>query len=175
MAKPTEAGPVAAGGDEGSLDPAAPYAEAMRRLIAARWGALWRAVPAALTGEDIEGVHDVRVASRRLRAAMDVAADCFPRRWYKPLHRAAKEITGALGEVRDRDVQLAFLAKERERVPSAERPGLDRLIARLTTERDAARAAMERYLGGLEATGLPRETVRRFGPAATADLEEDGR
>ena len=37
------------------------------------------AVPVAIEGVDPEGVHDVRVASRRLRAAMDVAASAFPR------------------------------------------------------------------------------------------------
>ena len=73
------------------------------------------AIPIALAGTDIEGVHDVRVASRRLRAAMDIAAPAFPGKWYKPLHRTAKEITGALGEVRDRDVLLEALRADRAR------------------------------------------------------------
>ena len=49
------------------------YRDAMRGLIAQRFGAVWKAAPVALAGDDIAGVHDVRVASRRLRAAMDIA------------------------------------------------------------------------------------------------------
>lgn len=151
---------------EADLDPRQDYRSAMRTLIAARWGAVWRAVPVARAGEDPEGVHDVRVASRRLRAAMDVAVDAFPAAWYRPLHRVAKEITGALGEVRDRDVLLAFLEDERAGAPSVERAGIDRLVARVTRERDAARAEMVAFLAGLDERGVAAEAARRFGPAA---------
>ncbi len=151
---------------EHPLDPDQSYQSAMRELIARRWAAVWSAVPVALAGEDIEGVHDVRVASRRLRAAMDVAVECFPARWYAPLHHAAKEITGALGEVRDRDVMIEYLTKDRAKAGLAEHPGIDRLIARMERERVAARAGMEAYLHALLAGGIPHQAVRRFGPAA---------
>ena len=156
---------------EPDLDPAQTYRSAMRELIAQRWGEVWRAVPVALAGEDIEGVHDVRVASRRLRAAMDVAVDCFPASWYRPLHRAAKEITGALGAVRDRDVLLEFLAAEHLKAPAEEWPGLDRLLARVERERAVARAEMETFFADLLARGVPRGAARRFGPAAAPPAE----
>ena len=57
------------------------FRDAMRTLIGERWEAVWAAIPAAIDGEDIEGVHAVRVASRRLRAAMDTGAPCFPPKW----------------------------------------------------------------------------------------------
>ena len=148
---------------EPRLDPDQAYCSAMRHLIAHRWDEVWRSVPVALAGEDIEGVHDVRVASRRLRAAMDVAAACFPASWYRPLHKAAKAITAALAEVRDRDVLLEALAADRAAAPSAERPGLDRLIARVDRERVAARTEMERFLADLIECGVPEEAARRFG------------
>lgn len=143
------------------------YRAAMRALIAARWRAVWEAIPIAVEGSDPEGVHNVRVASRRLRAAMDVAVEAFPAVWYKPLHRIAKEITGELGEVRDRDVMLEYLQKERAAAPEAEWAGIDRLIARLTSEREAARAEMVAYLADLEARGIVDETVTRFGQDAS--------
>lgn len=142
------------------------YRDAMIGLIGERWGEVWKAMPVALLGEDPEGVHDVRVASRRLRAAMDVAVDCFPKSWYRPLHRTAKEITSALGEVRDRDVLLEALVKERAGAPPPERPGIDRLIHRIERERVAARVEMEVFLTELLASDVPREVVARFGPAA---------
>lgn len=151
---------------ERTLDPGQDFRSAMRALIAHRWGEVWRAVPAAVAGDDIEGVHDVRVASRRLRAAMDAAVDCFPASSYKLLHRGAKEITGALGEVRDRDVLIEALQAERDRAPVEEQPGLDHLLARVERERVAARAQMEAFLGDLVASDLAAEVVRRFGPEA---------
>ena len=138
------------------------FRETMKTLIAERWEAVWRAIPVALQGTDIEGVHDVRVASRRLRAAMDIAAPVFPRGWYRSFHRAAKEITGALGAVRDRDVLLEALHADRKTAPLVEQPGIDRLIARVERERADARVEMEGYLRRLLSGPLPGEIERRF-------------
>jgi CHAD domain-containing protein len=138
------------------------YRSAMRSLIGERWEDVWKAVPRAVEGADIEGVHDVRVASRRLRAAMDVAAPAFPPSWYKPLLDAAKEITSELGAVRDRDVMIDYLIDARGDAPPNERPGIDRLIERVERERTAARNEMETYLQKLAEQGLRDETRRRF-------------
>lgn len=135
----------------------------MKTLIGQRWAGVWKAIPAALEGTDIEGVHDVRVASRRLRAAMDIAAPVFPTGWYTPLHREAKQITSALGEVRDRDVLLEALHMDRENAPVTEHPGIDRLIGRIDEERVTARAEMERYLSQLLKGPIRKEIERRFG------------
>jgi len=143
-------------------DPDQDYRSAMRDAIARQWVAVWKAVPEVVAGEDPEAVHKVRVASRRLRAAMDVATDCFPRKWYRPLHKTAKAITRALGDVRDRDVLLERLAREREGASDAERPGIDYLIAGIERDRKKARKAMVRFLTRLDAKGVPKETKRRF-------------
>lgn len=158
---------------DGKLEPNAAYRDAMAELIGARFGAVWKAVPAAIDGTDPEGVHDVRVASRRLRAAMDTAVGCFPGGWYRPLHRVAKAITSELGEVRDRDVLVDFLRTERDRVSPNECAGIDRLIARVEAERQAARAHMLAFLEGLREQRVAEETVRRFGRAAAAPWLDD--
>jgi hypothetical protein len=142
------------------------FRETMRALIAERWTVVWETIPVALAGEDTEGVHDVRVASRRLRAAMDVAAPVFPRPWYKALHRTAKEITGALGEVRDRDVLLEAWRADRIDAPLVEQPGIDRLLDRVERERAAARIEMESFLKGLLEGPVRGEVERRFGGAS---------
>jgi CHAD domain-containing protein len=147
----------------------------MRELIAKRWGDVWRALPVALAGEDIEGVHDVRVASRRLRAAMDVATECFPTAWYRSLHETAKEITSALGEVRDRDVLIEAFSAERDNAILPERPGIDRLIERVDAERAMARTEMEAYLRGLVERGIPRDAEKRFGRRAAPPPELSAR
>ena len=149
------------------LDPEQSYRTAMQTLIADRFAALWRAAPVALAGDDPEGVHDVRVASRRLRAAMDVAGGAFPTDWFAPLHQAAKEITGALGGVRDRDVLLEYFAAAREATggDADAAAALDRLTARVERERDGARTEMIAFFADLDARGVKTEATRRFGTA----------
>lgn len=138
------------------------YRSAMRVLIGERWEELWKAVPRAIDPSDSEGVHDVRVASRRLRAAMDIAASVFPAAWYPPLQRIAREITSELGAVRDREVMLEYLTTARNEAPPNEKPGIDRLIVRVEQERTAARAEMTAYLQELIDRNVRTETSRRF-------------
>ena len=145
------------------------FRDAMRALIHERWQDVWKVMPAAIEGADNEGVHQVRVASRRLRAAMDVAAPAFPKGWYKPLHRSAKEITSSLGEVRDRDVILERLQEQRAAASPADWPGIDRLINRIDRERIVARAAMETYLADLMHGPLRDEVERRFASRVPAN------
>jgi CHAD domain-containing protein len=145
-----------------------PFKEAMVELIGERWEEVWKVVPVAVEGVDPEGVHDVRVASRRLRAAMDVAVDAFDTEWYRNLHKLAKQITSELGEVRDRDVLLEAFRADRDAAPAAEWPGIDLVINRVDRERVAARAEMEEFLGKLEKNNAAAETARRFNPAAPA-------
>jgi CHAD domain-containing protein len=139
------------------------FCAAMRKLIAARFETLWKTMPAAIAGDDIEGVHDVRVASRRLRAAMDVAVECFPSEWYRPLHTNAKEITRSLGAVRDLDVQIEALSFQRLNSPPEEWPGIDYLLMRLETEREDAREHMLAFLKEVDDKGAAKEAVKRFG------------
>jgi len=138
------------------------YREAMREAIAAQWAAVWKAIPAVIDSDDPDAVHRVRVASRRLRAAMDVAPACFPPKWYRPLHKTSKAITRSLGEVRDRDVLLDALTREREQASAAERPGIDHMIAGVRRERKRERKKMLRFLLTLESEKIPKETKRRF-------------
>lgn len=60
-------------------------------------------------GADIEYIHRMRVATRRLRAALPLFADCYTKVEYRRWLSSIKAITQALGEARDADVQIAFL------------------------------------------------------------------
>ena len=62
--------------------------------------------PGTRLGDDPEELHDMRVATRRMRAAMEAFADVLPVRAVA-LRRELGWVADALGEVRDLDVQLA--------------------------------------------------------------------
>ena len=149
------------------LRPSQDFGTAMTALIGPRWERLWADLDRLQHGDDADAIHDIRVASRRLRAAMDVAAPCFPSEWYAPLHRTARDVTSALGEVRDRDVLLEALGKERKRADQADQPALDALIARVEHERTLARRSMREFLAVLESSGARTQTRHRFGGAKT--------
>ena len=70
-------------------------------------------------GEDIEYIHRMRVASRRLRAALPLFVSCFSPKNYARWSEEIKEITRALGDARDTDVQIAYLVKYQKRSEKA--------------------------------------------------------
>jgi CHAD domain-containing protein len=61
--------------------------------------------------EDIEYIHRMRVASRRIRAALPLFRTCFPKKQYGRWMAEIAGMTRVLGEARDCDVQIAFLVK----------------------------------------------------------------
>ncbi len=63
------------------------------------------------SGEDIEHIHRMRVASRRLRAALPLFESCFPPRNFRMWMQELQKVTRALGDARDTDVQIAFLVQ----------------------------------------------------------------
>jgi len=88
--------------------------------------------------DDIERVHDMRVATRRLRAAMEVFEPCFPaKRWRRALKRV-KALADALGERRDRDVAIEFLEGFAGDASEGDRDSLAALIAELRDEQRRA-------------------------------------
>jgi CHAD domain-containing protein len=105
-------------------------------------------------GSDIEHLHDMRVASRRLRAALDAFHDCFPAKDYKPVRAMARRLTKSLGTVRDLDVLLAELRKLNAKASLEEQPGVHVLIAALEADRNAARPVMIQTLDYLHVHGF---------------------
>lgn len=69
--------------------------------------------------EDIEYIHRMRVASRRLRAALPLFSACFAKKPYAKWSEELRTITRALGEARDCDVQIAYLEKYQKRAEKA--------------------------------------------------------
>jgi CHAD domain-containing protein len=105
-----------------------------------------------LDTSDIERVHDMRVASRRLRAVLEIFEPCFPNSDFKTTLRDVKALADALGERRDPDVHIdAMEALARELQP-ANRPGVAALVARLRERQaranDALAAALDRAREG---------------------------
>ena len=125
------------------------YAQAMGRLIEERFAMMMSYRDGTADGSDPEDLHQMRVWSRRLRAAMDVSAVCFPKR-YTFFHRRIKQITDVLGGVRDCDVMIEELADYRDGRPADERPAINDMIRKLRQRRETARAELLEFFDQIE-------------------------
>jgi CHAD domain-containing protein len=132
-------------GISGSSD----FKTAIGRIIETRFDEMMRCKSGTVLGRDPEALHDMRVASRRLRAAMDVAVPCFPRK-YGYFHRTVKELTDVLGGVRDYDVMKEALVAYRQTRPEVERATINRILQAQRHERDANRAVLIAFFERLD-------------------------
>jgi CHAD domain-containing protein len=103
-------------------------------VLAARHAALRAHIAAARRGT-VVGVHQARVATRRLREAVPVAAVHLRGVRRRRLLRALRDMTRALGEVRECDVALGMLHELASSAPST----LDRVIRRWRRDLQARR------------------------------------
>lgn len=124
------------------------------RLLQRRAKALQRHLPQAVAGED-HGVHQARVATRRLREAVPVLGVGATRRPAEKAQRKIRRLTRALGTVRELDVALHLLDElaRNERVP---RVAVEEVRAHVLAERDERRAAMLKRLDKVDADKLHR-------------------
>lgn len=113
---------------------------------------------AALDFSDIEGVHRMRVATRRLRSALRDFLPLLKKRPLRKTRRKFKEIADALGAVRDQDVAILALehlqsAAEIDQIGEPIKEG----IASLIEERRAAReTAQMNLIQTIDADGLAK-------------------
>ena len=133
-----------------TVEPASTPVEHVRASLDERLRALLAHEPGTRTGEDIEDLHQMRVAVRRMRATLKAARPLLDADWADDLRAELGWLGGALGPVRDLDVMLLRLRREIGSLPAQEEAAGQVLLESLELERTAARAAM------LDALTAPR-------------------
>ncbi|HUP83352.1 MAG TPA: CHAD domain-containing protein [Candidatus Limnocylindria bacterium] len=124
-------------------------AEAGRKVLRMHLLRMLAAEPGARLGEGAQGVHKMRVATRRMRAAWRVFDGAYPAKVQKRYVAELREVAQALGAVRDLDVQLERLAAYRANLTSDEARGaLEPLVADWRGNRGAARKDLLDLLQG---------------------------
>lgn len=137
------------------------YGEAAAEVVSERADAMFGKRRGVLDTADIEGVHGMRVATRRLRAALEVFGPCLDRARGRQALADVKTLAAALGERRDRDVQLERLEKLHERTEGAERRAVEVLTAELLDEQARANRRLAKALARTERDRL-RKRLRRL-------------
>jgi CHAD domain-containing protein len=116
------------------LAPGDRFDEAARKIVAVRARELFEHSDGVLDTSDIERVHDMRVASRRLRAVLEIFAAAFDPAELKPVVRDVKALADALGARRDPDVQIDHFEGLRAALPEADHAGIDVILERWRAE-----------------------------------------
>ena len=127
----------------------------LHRALEGRVETLMSSLSVADWQGDPEGVHEVRVASRRVRAVLDlVQPGLYP--GFKRQSRKLKTLTRALGRTREMDVHIAILEEMSSRVPGHSTcSGMEHALEAVEASRRKARKTMARELEGLSLKSLP--------------------
>jgi exopolyphosphatase/pppGpp-phosphohydrolase len=132
------------------------FAQSARQTLAERLHTLLEWRDEVLKQEDIEAVHKMRVASRRLRAALDAYQSCCAPQPFAQLYRRITRLATLLGEARDSDVMLQYLCEQLTTLPEDAQPGVRWLITNLHEYRRQKQQELEAFLQKLDAKKLER-------------------
>ncbi len=141
------------------------YGEVAARVLEVRFQEMLDHSENVLDVGDIERVHDMRVASRRLRAAIEVFRPCFPAKQRKAVLNEVKALADALGERRDRDVAIEMLTSFCAAMPHPDRRGIASLIGEFEEEQIVAN---EQLAGPVDRERLARLEAQIHELAAAA-------
>jgi CHAD domain-containing protein len=128
-----------------------PAEEAVRRIALGHLEAATVAKPRVFDPEDEEGLHDFRVAVRRLRSVLRAYSDVLEGAVGKKLRRRLRDVARSTGGGRDAEVARAWLASQRPRLSRRHRAGLDWALGRLDRRLGESAAPIRGGVGGFEA------------------------
>jgi CHAD domain-containing protein len=135
-------------GDKPGVSPDDPMSEAGRKVLA-YYFARMRAEEAKVRAENAnDPIHDMRVATRRLRSVLTLFSPFYHKHAIKPFRKTLPKVADALGAVRDMDVFRHKTKEYAETLPEAAREGLQPLLDDTQRRIDAAYQALIDILDG---------------------------
>ncbi|HLO25760.1 MAG TPA: CHAD domain-containing protein, partial [Geobacteraceae bacterium] len=119
---------------------------AARTLLHERGDDLFRRRDKVLKTFDAEDIHDLRVASRRLREGLVLFGPCYPSTDIARLARKIKQVTRLLGDIRNADEALLFFTALADEFANSCRSDLEELAG---TFRDNRGKGLKKLRKGL--------------------------
>ncbi len=139
------------------MEPGEPAGEALTRVLVHLWGTVEANEDGVRRDLDPEFLHDLRVAVRRTRSLLKVAAPLFGDGRLVPFAEEFRWLAGATSPLRDLDVHLAEFDQLAEAVPEAWRHHLEPLREELAAERDEVKSELVAVLTGTRYRRLRRD------------------
>ena len=116
-------------------EPKAPVIDYLKWALAQHVGWLLAHDPGTRLGTEPESLHQLRVATRRLRAVLRTARPILLPSWVTTLEQELTWLSELLGPARDLDVQIAHFTEESANLDARDRKLLAPFIAHLRTQR----------------------------------------
>lgn len=150
-------------------------AQMAQRVFAEQFAAILVQEPGVRLGE-VEAIHDMRVATRRLRVMLINFAACWTKTERQQLKFWLQSLADALGEVRDLDVLMDALKPTLTQFTAPERLLLANLLERLRQQRKRRFQTLLLFLASDTYLQFKREVPRLMAlPAAPpASLQTNG-
>ncbi len=153
--------------DQGSTDKYAilvtdPVAEAGRKLFARQFHRMTKQEAGSRQGADIEAVHRMRVAIRRMRSLLKLLSDYYRAGKVSKLESGLREIARALGRIRDLDVLILDLERYAASAPPERQAHIQAVINRLERRRVKQRQRLNVLLDS-KGYGRFLRRLKRFG------------
>jgi CHAD domain-containing protein/transposase len=121
-------------------------AEAGRKILGFHFSRMLYHEPGTREGTDIEALHDMRVATRRMRAAMRVFGKYYEAKTRERLLSGLRSTGQMLGQTRDLDVFMENAQQYLGTLPAERQHDLDLMTERWHKQREKAREEMIAYL-----------------------------
>lgn len=115
-------------------------AEAGRKVLLDQFVKMLHHETGSRSGEDIEDVHDMRVATRRMRSALRLLEDYYKPRLVRVYRRQLRKVARALGEVRNLDVLIADVKQFQTTLSDGHKADLQAVIDKLDAQGSHARS-----------------------------------
>lgn len=142
------------------VEPTDSFAEAGRKVLSFHFARMLKHEPGTRSGKDIEALHNMRVATRRMRAAFRIFGPAYAKKVIKPLLKGLKETGRALGPVRDLDVFMDKLHNYRQTLPETEPDSLQTMLDVWAKKREQARQEMLAYLNSKKYARFKKELLK---------------
>lgn len=127
--------------------------------------ALRSEIEGVIRSDDIENIHRMRVASRRMRSTLPLFGPCYPEKKVKVWEKQIRQVTRSLGAARDLDVQIEMLERTIHQLPRIEyRPGIRRLHTRFRQQRDKLQLSVIQSMQELNRSGILEDMAAELAP-----------
>jgi len=134
--------------------------QAAPAILLAKAEPLFELESAASGGADMDAVHDMRVASRRLRESMRLLAPLYPPAAFAQWYKRVRGVTRALGPVRDSDVFIDAFSKLNRSLDAGGRHAVAFLVGYRMGQRERQLELLQRALGSLDLVQSRRSFAR---------------
>lgn len=143
-------------------DPQAPVLDHLKWALTQHVGWLIAHDPGTRLGTECESLHQMRVATRRLRAVLRTASPILLPEWTTSLQHELEWLNNLLGPARDLDVQIAHFEQEAVGLGAGDRKLLAQFLAHLREQRSAVQTLLRSELTSARYI----EIIRRLQQAA---------